>query len=712
MIFSLILTVKCLVSVGIFPLVDVNDGKKRQLEFTSEAATVAVDDESILNLSSKSRPVILKSKKRGEPSSMGKVKNAGSDISPMEMWPSQYHARKHKRKTISNQSASSEMDPSYNDQVVQDNKFGVAYGARTGRVREEAGVELSNCLDAALALMKLANDSSGLLKNQLHLNANQMPVSLVVIDELNDKITNSNHSQVAGYKTNLLEKFQQSTSDVNEDETGQLLKKAKKFGNSPLLLPSKYKGRQHLIKDRDPLGMSMMTSFKCKRVKKKEKKKTEEPYKSESGVVEYNGLDEPPISSFKKHGLKKGRTDASSSYGLNANSFISKREDKGYTVLETKPLRKLELHPMSPNVHKGFSFSIIHFLSAIRSAMVMPDLEADALSFSKNCGKDNSNITQTKKINLPSLTIHEIVERVRRNPVDPSVLEVQEPLEDLVRGALNIFSSKLGPSGAKGWEALTLYLRSTKTWSWTGPVSFKPYEAIQEQVSAEVWGLPRRMLTKLVDSFASWFRSVEKTLQQIKSLPAPPMTLMQKTAHLEERLRGARPRKCIATISPCSAQLRAYFHKEEALRYSVPERAFSYTAVDGRKSTVAPMRRSSGKPSSKVRDHFMLKADRPPHVTVLCLVRDAAARLPESMGTRADVCTLMRDSQYIVEDVSDDQLNQVVSRALDRLHYENDPCVQFDGDKKLWVYLHGDREEDDFQEDGTVHKRSCRWRWQ
>ncbi|KAJ4704794.1 Nuclear factor related to kappa-B-binding protein [Melia azedarach] len=582
---------------------------------------------------------------------MGKVKNAGSDISPMEMWPSQYHARKHKRKTISNQSASSEMDPSYNDQVVQDNKFGVAYGARTGRVREEAGVELSNCLDAALALMKLANDSSGLLKNQLHLNANQMPVSLVVIDELNDKITNSNHSQVAGYKTNLLEKLQQSTSDVNEDETGQLLKKAKKFGNSPLLLPSKYKGRQHLIKDRDPLGMSMMTSFKCKRVKKKEKKKTEEPYKSESGVVEYNGLDEPPISSFKKHGLKKGRTDASSS-------------------------------------------------------------EADALSFSKNCGKDNSNITQTKKINLPSLTIHEIVERVRRNPVDPSVLEVQEPLEDLVRGALNIFSSKLGPSGAKGWEALTLYLRSTKTWSWTGPVSFKPYEAIQEQVSAEVWGLPCRMLTKLVDSFASWFRSVEKTLQQIKSLPAPPMTLMQKTAHLEERLRGARPRKCIATISPCSAQLRAYFHKEEALRYSVPERAFSYTAVDGRKSTVAPMRRSSGKPSSKVRDHFMLKADRPPHVTVLCLVRDAAARLPESMGTRADVCTLMRDSQYIVEDVSDDQLNQVVSRALDRLHYENDPCVQFDGDKKLWVYLHGDREEDDFQEDGTVHKRSCRWRWQ
>lgn len=97
----------------------------------------------------------------------------------------------------------------------------------------------------------------------------------------------------------------------------------------------------------------------------------------------------------------------------------------------------------------------------------------------------------------------------------------------------------------------------------------------------------------------------------------------------------------------------------------------------------------------------MLKRDRPPHVTILCLVRDAAARLPGSIGTRADVCTLIRDSQYIVEDVSDAQVNQVVSGALDRLHYERDPCVQFDGERKLWVYLHREREEEDFEDDGT-----------
>lgn len=92
----------------------------------------------------------------------------------------------------------------------------------------------------------------------------------------------------------------------------------------------------------------------------------------------------------------------------------------------------------------------------------------------------------------------------------------------------------------------------------------------------------------------------------------------------------------------------------------------------------------------------MMKPGRAPHVTILCLVRDVAAKLPGSIDTRIDVCTPIRDSQYIVEDVSDAQVNQVVSGALDRLHYERDPCVQFYGDRKLWVYLHSERVEEDF----------------
>jgi len=42
------------------------------------------------------------------------------------------------------------------------------------------------------------------------------------------------------------------------------------------------------------------------------------------------------------------------------------------------------------------------------------------------------------------------------------------------------------------------------------------------------------------------------------------------------------------------------------------------------------------------------------------------------------------------------QLNTVVSGALDRLHYEKDPCVKYDVSRKLWIYRHRSRAEDEF----------------
>lgn len=42
-------------------------------------------------------------------------------------------------------------------------------------------------------------------------------------------------------------------------------------------------------------------------------------------------------------------------------------------------------------------------------------------------------------------------------------------------------------------------------------------------------------------------------------------------------------------------------------------------------------------------------------------------------------------------------LNSIVSGALDRLHYEEDPCVKYDAERKLWIYLHRHRTLD-FQE--------------
>lgn len=40
----------------------------------------------------------------------------------------------------------------------------------------------------------------------------------------------------------------------------------------------------------------------------------------------------------------------------------------------------------------------------------------------------------------------------------------------------------------------------------------------------------------------------------------------------------------------------------------------------------------------------------------------------------------------------------MVSGALDRLHYEKDPCVKYDVNRKLWIYLHRSRTEDEFGE--------------
>ncbi|KAI4385524.1 hypothetical protein MLD38_003539 [Melastoma candidum] len=402
------------------------------------------------------------------------------------------------------------------------------------------------------------------------------------------------------------------------------------------------------------------------------------------------------------------------------------------------PVAEVEMEPeiipkkktftlITPTVHTGFSFSIIHLLSAVRMALVTMLLE-DSLNVGKSaedemekCDSTDGavasqvdvgapDLVQSATANVPSLSIQEIVNRVRSNPGDPCILETQEPLQDLVRGVLKIFQMKSAPLGAKGWKSLVVFEKSTKSWSWVGPVSSSPsdLDAVEEMTSPEAWGLPQKMMVKLVDAFANWLKNSQETLQQIGSLPPPPPALMEFNSDEKERFRDLRAQKSHSTISPSSDEIRDYFRQEEVLRYSIPDRAFSYTAADGKKSIVAPLRRCGGKPTSKARDHFMLKKDRPPHVTVLCLVRDATARLPGSIGTRADVCTLIRDSQFIVEDVSDAQVNQVVSGALDRLHYERDPCVQFDSERKLWKYLHREREEEDFEDDGTSSTK--KWR--
>lgn len=610
---------------------------------------------------SKPRPLTLKPKRCGKQSSMGKLKNKRSTILSMK-----------KKLEGDHQSGHSLLVPSHQGEAVPCSKSWEDHGSTTDQTSVGSGFEKSLCelanqrdLDAAHALMKLANERPGLARNgspsfETKNIKKRMPRIKVSKGKVkSNRLLDGICSQVERSEANV-KKFQKEDNELLHLPLSTLAypsrKKAKKRKVGDELSSVRVKDMNNNVSEED---MPVKTKF----------------FRSRSQKV----LEEPPYIPMKKRVSQKLDADFDSLDGLATNSLYL---GKGIAD-DAVPLKK----------PTGFSFSILHLLTAIRTAMISRPAE------------DGRNTSKTKSKTLPSLTLDEIVKRVRSNPLDPCILQTHEPLHDLIRGVLKIFSSKTAPLGAKGWKQLAFYDKPVKQWSWIGPVTFSSYTAIEEMITSEAWGLPQRMLVKLVDSFSSWLESGQERIHQVRSLPEPPLVLMHLACDTSERLMGLKCRKSITTITSSPIEVRAYFRKEEALRYLIPDRAFSYTALDGRKSTVSPLRRCSGKPSYRRREHFMLKADRPPHVTVLCLVRDAAARLPGSVGTRADVCTLVRDSEYIVEDLSDEQLSPVVSGALDRLHYESDPCVRFDGDRKLWVYLHGDREEEDFEDDGTSSTR-------
>lgn len=161
--------------------------------------------------------------------------------------------------------------------------------------------------------------------------------------------------------------------------------------------------------------------------------------------------------------------------------------------------------------------------------------------------------------------------------------------------------------------------------------------------------------------------------------------------------------KSTNVVPRSSAQERDEFRQQEKERYLNAHKPYTYkaTKTDGSifESVVGPVKgvfNVSDTTTFKAREHTMLISDRPAYVTILCLVRDAVARLPKGEGTRVDVCTLLRDSQFLNQEVSDNQIHGVVSGALDRLHAEKDPCVKFDGIRKVWIYLHKSRTFEEF----------------
>lgn len=154
-----------------------------------------------------------------------------------------------------------------------------------------------------------------------------------------------------------------------------------------------------------------------------------------------------------------------------------------------------------------------------------------------------------------------------------------------------------------------------------------------------------------------------------------------------------RIKQVLLTIKSRSLEERIFFQQQEIERYKNPHLPWIYYSLDGKtKSIVSPILK---KPFStgvhKPREHVLLKKYRPGYITILCLARDAASRLPNNTGTRSDICDLVKDSFYINDNITEQQLCTIISGALDRLHYEKDPCVKYDSQNKYWFYLHGQR---------------------
>ncbi|XP_060746295.1 nuclear factor related to kappa-B-binding protein isoform X1 [Tachysurus vachellii] len=253
-------------------------------------------------------------------------------------------------------------------------------------------------------------------------------------------------------------------------------------------------------------------------------------------------------------------------------------------------------------------------------------------------------------------------------------------------------ASALNPwfSMAPCWSDLTipaLHFLAGDTGSMALPSGFTPYVEFRELTQQWKWiGLIQDSEKDLNALCILWLESKDQAVVKQEGEEAAELTPPAPRVWTDY------------VVRPSTGEERQVFQEQEQQRYDQPHKAFTFR-MHGFESVVGPVKGVFDKETSlnKAREHSLLRSDRPAYVTILSLVRDAAARLPNGEGTRAEICELLKDSQFLAPDVTSAQVNTVVSGALDRLHYEKDPCVKYDIGRKLWIYLHRDRSQEEFE---------------
>ncbi|XP_070639035.1 nuclear factor related to kappa-B-binding protein isoform X1 [Bos indicus] len=298
----------------------------------------------------------------------------------------------------------------------------------------------------------------------------------------------------------------------------------------------------------------------------------------------------------------------------------------------------------------------------------------------------------------PCLGINEISSSFFSLLLEILLLEGQASLPLLEERVLDWQSSPASSlnswfSAAPNWAELVLpALQYLAGESRAVPSSFSPFVEFKEKTQHwKLLGQSQDNEKELAALFQLWLETKDQAFCKQETEDSSDATTPVPRVFLCSR-------RTDYVVRPSTGEEKRVFQEQERYRYSQPHKAFTFR-MHGFESVVGPVKGVFDKETSlnKAREHSLLRSDRPAYVTILSLVRDAAARLPNGEGTRAEICELLKDSQFLAPDVTSTQVNTVVSGALDRLHYEKDPCVKYDIGRKLWIYLHRDRSEEEFE---------------
>ncbi|XP_044079573.1 nuclear factor related to kappa-B-binding protein isoform X2 [Siniperca chuatsi] len=320
-----------------------------------------------------------------------------------------------------------------------------------------------------------------------------------------------------------------------------------------------------------------------------------------------------------------------------------------------------------------------------------------------------NSLPDTPSTPLPNIK-EEVVEESQSSPVSIEEIAVSffSLLETILR-AENLASTSVLEEKVQMWQSspassLNVWFSSVPCWS---DLVLQALQFLAGETKDGMMALPSGFspFVEFADESQQWrwigpTQDTEKDLSALCQLWLDSKDLVVKTEN-EDMLEITSPTPRVSTdyvVRPSTGDERQVFQIQEQQRYNQPHKAFTFR-MHGFESVVGPVKGVFDKEMSlnKAREHTLLRSDRPPYVTILSLVRDAAARLPNGEGTRAEICELLKDSQFLAPDVTSAQVNTVVSGALDRLHYEKDPCVKYDIGRKLWIYLHRSRSQEEFE---------------